>query len=300
MPESISLDGTIALPDGIRVVPGSGGLTKIEVDVPSARASVYLHGATVTEWTPAGNAPVLWLSEFSSFSPTQPIRGGIPICFPWFGANASDPALPNHGWARTSQWALVGAERVADDAVLTFQLTETSPGATDGAAPVRVLYRVSIGAELGLEFTVTNTGTDPYTFEEALHTYFAVDNVTTASVTGLEGLVYIDRTVNPEAPASGSTPVEFDGEQVDRIYPMPETVTLIDPGQDRSILVVADGASKAVVWNAGSAKAAAMADYGDEEWPQTACIEACNIRDGAVTLAPGASHTMTATASIAG
>jgi len=278
------------LPAGIRLVEANGALPAIAVSLPSATALIYLHGAHVAEWRPTDQRPALWMSALSQYSATTALRGGIPLCFPWFGQNATDPSLPNHGWARLAEWTLLSATRGADDAELTFELTDRSVGVPAGTAPMRLLYVVTVGARLTVELQVENRGAADLTFEEALHTYLAVADVTVASVHGLENLHYSDRAVSAEATGASPAPITFDGDLVDRIYPMPSAIEIDDRGNSRVITVVAGAAAQSVVWNPGTIKAAAMADMPDDGWTSMVCVEAANIVEHRITLAPGASH----------
>ena len=174
------------LPASVHLAPGVGGLPIVRVTGRAGSAEVYLHGAHVASWVPAGGAPVLWMSAASRFTPGTAIRGGIPICFPWFGPNAADATAPAHGFARVTEWQLSGAAEVGDDVVLTFHLTD-SP-ATRASAwphPFEARYTVTVGATLRLELTVTNRDTVPVTVEEALHSYFAIDDIHRTTVAGL-------------------------------------------------------------------------------------------------------------------
>jgi tagaturonate reductase len=280
------------LAPGIRLVDGRCGLAAVEVTVPAATALIYLHGAHVAGFSPAGHQPVLWLSEFGAYSDDAAIRGGVPICFPWFGTNKTDAAAPNHGWARLADWSLVDTARRGDAARLTFQLTQNSAGVPVGFQPFTAQYTVTVGAQLELEFAVHNDGTTSFTFEEAFHTYFAVGDVTTTILTGLETLPYLDRSTTPASTGSSLLSVTFHGREIDRLYPMPPELTLRDTANDRTLAAVSWNAAQTVVWNAGELKAAAIADYGDAEWTETVCVETCNVGDHLVTVAPGATHRM--------
>jgi tagaturonate reductase len=277
---------TPALPTGIRIIAARGGLPAVEVAIDSATALVYLHGAHVAEWTPAGHQPVLWMSDNGFFTPTTALRGGIPVCFPWFGPNPTDQAAPNHGWARVSPWTLTAAELVGSDAHLTFLLVGAHRDATGTAQQLTLQYTVVVGATLTLGLSVRNDGNAEISVEAAFHTYFAVGDARATTVRGLADLPYLDRTLTPPATMSSAMPVAFLGGEIDRIYPMPRTVTIDDVRNDRSIRVGDTDASQTVVWNPGSAKAAAIGDFGDDEWTQTICVEAGNLRDQAMLIAP--------------
>jgi len=285
-------ESTLSLPAGIRIVTGAGSLPAVEVALPSATALVYLHGAHVAQWTPAGQKPVLWMSAHGAFAPTAALRGGIPVCFPWFGPNLTDVTAPNHGWARISPWTLTAAALVGGDAVLTFALAGAHRDAAGVAQPVSLRYTVTIGASLTLELVAQNDGTAAVSVETALHTYFAVGDARTSLLLGLADLPYLDRSVSPPVTASSALPVAIIGAEIDRVYPMPRAVTIDDVTNDRTITIGDSDAAQTVVWNPGTIKAAAMGDYGDDEWTETVCVETCNVRDQAVILPPGRSHGM--------
>jgi D-hexose-6-phosphate mutarotase len=289
---------TLALPSSVTIEDGHGGLPRVRVAGRSGDAEVYLHGAHVTSWNPAGSEPVLWMSRESSYTADAPLRGGIPLCFPWFGANAHDPSAPSHGFGRLSQWTLVEASEVGDDVVLVLRLTD-SPASRAGAWPHRfeARYTVTVGAQLVLALRVTNLDPDHdglvVTFEEAMHTYFSVGNIHDVRVTGLEAAPFLDRLGGPE-PVRQDGPIRFTGE-TDRIYlDTQATTVLADHARARAVTIRTSGSDSTIVWNPWSQKAAAMADFGDDEWTDMVCVETGNVRDRAVHLAPGASHTMTA------
>jgi tagaturonate reductase len=290
---------TPALPTGIRIIAAGGGLPAVEVTIDSATALVYLHGAHVAEWTPTGQKPVLWMSEQGAFSPTAALRGGIPVCFPWFGPNLTDPAAPNHGWARISPWTLTAATLVDSDAHLTFELTGAHRDAAGTAQQLSLRYTVIIGDALTLSLTAHNDGDAAVSVEAAFHSYFAVGDARDTTVLGLADLPYLDRTLTPPTTRSSAQPVAFLGAEIDRIYPMPRIVTIDDARNERSIRVGDTDAAQTVVWNPGSAKAAAMGDFGDGEWTSTVCVEACNVRDQAMVIAPAASRGMSVSITVA-
>lgn len=261
----------------------------------SGEAEVYLHGAHVTSWNPVGQDPVLWMSRASQFNSDAPLRGGVPVCFPWFGAHAGDPQAPAHGFARLAEWSLFEAREVGDDVTLVFRLTD-SDQTRASAWPHRfeATYTVTVGARLVLELQVTNLDAEAVTYEEALHTYVGVTDVHEVRVTGMEGTAYLDGLGGPE-PAREECPVRFTGE-TDRIYLDTRATTTIEDGAGgRAVTIRKAGSDTTVVWNPWIDKAAAMGDFGDDEWTGMVCVETCNVRDAAVRLAPGVSHTMTAT-----
>jgi len=287
---------TPELPPSVRLEPGGGSLPRLVVSAPVADAEVYLHGGHVTRWRPAGHDDVLFLSRSSRFSPDRAIRGGVPLCFPWFGAHPTDPDAAAHGFARVLDWSLVRAEQDGDDVVLVLELGDSPvTRASAWPHPFRATLSVTVGARLVLALRVENTGTAPVTYEEALHTYLAVGDVRRIAVTGLEASRYLDKVAGGQLVAATGDAVRLTGE-TDRIYlDTAGATTVDDPAGRRRTTVTADHAATTVLWNPWADKAAGLADLGDEEWTGMVCVETSNVGPAAVTLEPGASHTLTAT-----
>ena len=289
----------IALPESVTFTTGRGGLPVLRVDGPAAQGEIYLHGATVTGWTPAGGSPVLWLGSASRFARDTAIRGGVPICFPWFGARAGHPEAPSHGFARLSEWSLVAAEDDGQDVTLRLRLTDDDRTRAS-AWPHRfeAVYTVVFGSRLSLALRVTNLSDEAVVFEEALHTYFEVRDIRAVEVSGLEGAAFRDRPagLTRGRPAAGEPgPVRFRSE-TDRTYLGTTARTAVHDAQaGRSVVVSKEGSAATVVWNPWIDKALALADFGDDDWKTMVCVEVCNVSDAAVQLAPGGSHTMAAT-----
>ena len=169
---------TVELPPSVRLGAGRNGLERLAIATARATAEVYLHGAHVTAWQPAGAAPVLWVSRDSLFDADKPIRGGVPVCFPWFAAHATDTSAPMHGFARLRQWTLSSAEDRDGEVHLAFELVDDEVSRRSAwPHAFRARYRVVAGGRLGLALDVFNTGDAPFTFEAALHTYFAVKDI---------------------------------------------------------------------------------------------------------------------------
>ena len=272
---------------GLHFEAGQGGLTKAVIATPVASGELYLQGAHVTSWQPAGHAPVLWMSRSSLFQPGKPIRGGVPICFPWFGPHASDPSAPAHGFARTALWEVTEARTTADGVIsLSLQTRIDS---------FSVRFTVEFGPVLQMTLT-TEPGPGSSTglrFEDALHTYLSVSDVRNVSITGLEQVRYIDKVDGAaEKPATGAA-IEFTGE-TDRVYFTTDSEChLHDPGRNRTIAISKSGSQSTVVWNPWIAKSARMPDFGDHEWPEMVCIETANVGFNAVELAPQSIHATT-------
>lgn len=274
--------------DGLHFEVGAGGLTKATIETAVSRGELYLHGAHVTSWQPVGHEPVLWMSRHSNFAPGKAIRGGVPICFPWFGSHPSDPSAPAHGYARITEWELTAAGVTEDDSIgLTLQ-THIEPFGVD--------FRVEFGRVLTMALTTAlplGAAIAPR-FEDALHTYFSVGDIRQVSIAGLETSSYIDKVDNASEKAATAVPIEFSGE-TDRVYLQTEApCVLADRVHNRRITVSKSGSKSTVVWNPWINKSQRMSDFGDNEWPEMVCIETANIGSSAIVLAPGQSHTTTA------
>ncbi len=276
---------------GVGVAAGRGGLPMLQLTGKGGMAEVYLHGAHVTSFVPEGGEPVLWMSEKSWFEAGKAIRGGIPICWPWFGPHESQEAYPSHGVARLQTWEPAGAGIDGDGrAFAELRLAPTAFSQPYVSQPFEMTYRVSVGEALCVELTTRNTGEQPFTLTEALHSYFTVSDVREISVTGLEQTDYLDKVDALSRKNQGDEAITFDGE-VDRCYLNTTAACVLDDsGLGRRIVVEKRGSQSTVVWNPHTAKAAAMEDYGDEEWPGMACIETANVHENVVTIPPGQTH----------
>ncbi len=285
-------------PDGARVDQGQGGLERLVLAAKEGEAHVYLHGAHVAHFQPKHEKPVLMMSSKSLFeagSPGKAIRGGVPICFPWFAAKAGDAAAPVHGVARLLPWRIETVQAESNGRLRATLLLE-SGAYTRGVFPHDFALRfvVSVGSSLGMELTVRNTGKAPMTFEEALHSYLAVSDARNIALAGLENAAFIDKTDAFKRKVAPAGALTIHGE-TDRVYPGTlASVTVTDPGWQRRIVVSKAGSSTTIVWNPWSEKAKVIPDLGDDDWRGMICVETANAADNAVTLAPGASHVVSA------
>jgi glucose-6-phosphate 1-epimerase len=282
------------LPPSVRVEDGAGRLPRLSVQSAAASAEIYLQGAQITAWRPAAStAPVLWLSRKSLFESGQPVRGGVPICFPWFSKHPADPMAPPHGFARTRNWALIDARQDAAGTV-TLELELTGAGLSPHwPHGFRARQRIGIGTILRMELEVLNPGPGAFAFEEALHAYFDVHDVREVTLSGLEGAGFLDKAGGPGPGQPDDEPLRFTG-LTNRVYPNTRAAcTIHDPGRRRDIIITRTGSNSTVVWNPWAERARDMSDFGDDEWPRMVCVEPANVGPDARTLAPGASHTMT-------
>jgi glucose-6-phosphate 1-epimerase len=280
-----------------QVVAGHGGLPKVRVTSRAATAEISLHGAQVTQWKPAGAEEVLFLSEKSYWDAGHSIRGGIPVCFPWFGDKADDANAPKHGFVRTKEWRLDSMNALDDGSVTVVCITE-SDVATRPWWPHEfcVAYRMTVGAKLRLELTVINSGKTSMRFEEALHSYLRVGQVQDVAVRGLDGLAYLDKTDDfREKRQAGD--IRFSG-QTDRIYlKARDAVDVVDGMIGRIVRTEKVNSENTVVWNPGMEQTAKIPDFGDDDWQQMVCVEGGNVQTAAIELNPGEEHTLRITLS---
>jgi len=282
---------------------GEGGLPRLRISCEGAEAHLYLHGAHVTHFQPASEKPVLWLSRRSWFSDAKPIRGGIPVCFPWFGASSENPALPTHGFARILAWDVASVRRFAfegsaQDTGIEVVMRLAADERTKRFWPHAFAARLGIVVTaqlLKVRLQVTNAGAEPFQFAEALHSYFAVADVRTIAVQGLQNGPYLDTAGGAQVEkVDGPEPIRLAGE-TDRIYRgATAACTIEDPGLGRRISIEKTGSSTTVVWNPWIEKARRMEDFGDDEWTGMVCVETANAYEHAVVLKPGAVHAMEA------
>lgn len=262
---------------------------------PWGSGSVHAYGAHVMSWTPTGHDPVVWVSSRAAERYGSAIRGGIPLCFPWFGPGRTGDRKPSHGFARLVEWQLLTAPEAAPDdaAVARFELTHEHLDPRWCAAfphEFRAEYAVEFGRTLTASLTVHNTGEQAFEFEQALHTYLAVGDCRWIGIEGLDGVSYHDKVTKQDAVQSGT--LRLTGE-TDRVFYTTGEVRVQDPVLGRTLVVGKEGSATTVVWHPWREKAAGMADFGDDEWTGMVCVEAANVLDAAVTLEPGESHALT-------
>jgi glucose-6-phosphate 1-epimerase len=297
MPVVEELNHRFGIPGVAKIDEGNGGLWRIQITGSGAEGEMYLHGAHVTSWKPGGNDEVLFLSTKSRWQEGQAIRGGIPICFPWFRAKTDDPKAPAHGFARTKGWQLESIVQGGREVQISMSLESDEQTRRWWPGEFRLLYRVVLGPELILELVCTNTGKTDLRFEEALHTYNRVADVANVRLRGLDTVHYLDNNDSNKVHVQQgdvkialATDNAFAGTRDD--------VELIDPQLRRRIRLKKSNSLTTVVWNPWREGAARLGDLGDGEWTQFLCVEASNILTASVSLAPGEEHKMTAVLSV--
>jgi len=285
-----ALNAQFAIPGQVSFKEGPGGLVIAEVRNSHATASIALQGAHVMTWAPRKQRPVIWLSKFAKLAPGKSIRGGVPVCWPWFGAHATETKFPGHGFARTVQWDVVSTEALRDGATrLTFRVVLDDATRAQWPQASEALNVVTVGKALEIALVTRNTGSTPFTLGDAFHTYFEVSDIRDCRIHGLGNCPYLDK-VDGGKKKQQVGPVTI-GEEVDRIYLDSVADVLIDdPGYNRRIRVTKRGSHSSVVWNPWTDKAAKMGDFGPDGFLQMVCVESTNAADDVVQVPAGGEH----------
>ena len=283
-----------------------GELVSLEITTPAVTAAVTLHGAHLLEWQPAGEQPVLFLSERSEFAKGKAIRGGVPVIWPWFGPRSAAalpapegaPKSPSHGFARTAAWRLQFAAVTAETVHLTFTLAPTEESRAFGFEDFRLVYQMTLGRELTLRLTVGNEGAKELRFEEALHSYFAIGEIETVTLAGTEATEYLDKPDGMKRKRQADAPLRFIG-VTDRVYLATKaTCRVEDQASGRTLEIAKEHSENTVVWNPWAELTAGLADMEPNGWHGMLCVETANVGEAAITLAPGRTHTMEARVSV--
>ncbi len=278
------------LPDGIVVA---------EIDNALATATISLDGGHVITWWPKHqSSPVLWVSKLAKYIPGKAIRGGVPICWPWFGAHPTDKKLHGHGYARITPWVVDSVRNLeggATEIKLTLQVTDLS--LAHWPHSVGLSATITVGSTLTIELTTTNNSDQEISLSEGLHTYFQIGDIADIRIHGLEGGEYVD-LVNGNARCQQSGEITFDGE-LGRIYVNSDSACIIeDPRLNRQIRVEKSGSLSTAVWNPWDITAAKMDDLDANGWRDMVCVESANALENSIMLAGGASSSLTATYSV--
>lgn len=278
------------LPSSVRLIEEPAGYPILVIDHPAASGRIALNGAHVMEWTPAGEKPVLYMSPLALLEPGKAIRGGIPVCWPWFGDHPTEPGKPAHGFVRNEMWRPGDVTEDADGVKVQLFLSDSE--ATRALWPHRFELRLelSLGAELSVALCIKNMDEAAWSMTGALHTYLQVADVTAASVIGLDDAFYVEKRLSPER-IEQSGPVIFDRE-VDRNYESRATLRLLDKPAGRTLVVEKSGSRATIVWNPWIEKSKRLADLPDDAYPHFVCIEAANAAPDVITLAPGEEHVL--------
>jgi glucose-6-phosphate 1-epimerase len=260
---------------------------------------VTQQGAQILGYRQAEQPPLIWLSPDAAYRTGQSVRGGVPVCWPWFGDLRRNPATvqahyqleqaPAHGLVRALDWELLSIDEEGDAVTLRFAYDTRNRPLEGWPRDVGLSFVVRLADDLSMGLETHNRGDTPLTLSQALHSYFAVSDVRQVSVEGLQGCRYIDTLLDWQELRQQEAPV-FDAE-TDRIYfDTPARLSIVDPGWGRRIHLDTRGSRSAVLWNPWIDKARRLSQFPDEAWQDMLCIETANVLEDVVQLQPDERH----------
>jgi len=289
------------VPNSIEFYDDCGGLTIAEIKNDHAVATISVKGGHLMNFRFHNQAPLLWLSPFAPLNSNKSIRGGVPVCWPWFGPHPTEPdSKPAHGFVRNAVWTVTNVQEMSGATQISLSLNEKDSQTSLWSYPLALQIKIIIGAQLQIELATCNTSNETITISEALHTYFAVSDVSKVSIHGLENCQYIDKVGNlanlSRQTQDGAITIRA---ETDRVYLNTTADCLIeDPGFRRKIRIAKEGSQSTVVWNPWIDKADRLGDFGYQGYLHTLCIETANAIDNVITMVPGSEHRLRAVISV--
>lgn len=293
-----ALNQQFGIKDHLDFFEGTGSLPCVKINNEYATCILFLYGAHVLSFIPAGQPDLLWMSDTSAFELGKAIRGGIPLCFPWFGPHASDSNKPQHGFARLSEWEVKSTQQLQNGSTeLVLTLNENEETLLLWPFLFEAELRVVVGSAFVISLQIKNTGDKTFTYTDAMHTYFNISDLANLQIAGLAGTSWYngfasETTVQQEEILSITT-------EENRRYINHETDCVItDAGYQRNIIVSKTGSKVTVVWNPYKETAKSIGDMPDDGYNTFICVEAANAYTDAVVLEPGQMHTISQTFSV--
>jgi glucose-6-phosphate 1-epimerase len=281
-------------------------LIAVQINNAAAKATIFCQGAQISFFQPHQQAPVLWTSPECDYSAGKSLRGGIPICWPWFSGLADNEktiteqysteqlaAAPPHGIVREKTWQLAEINQYDDATELLWRLDLAKDGNAYWPYQTRLSYRVTVGEELSVEFNVHNTGVDKFHYSAALHSYLSVDDINRAVISGLDGCDYIDALDRRQLKQQLGD-IRFSGE-TDRIYRGCGAAITLREDNSTPLVINSSNSDSAVIWNPWVEKSIGLSHFANNAYQSMLCIETANADKDFITLEPGHSHCLTAT-----
>ena len=290
------LDSQFAINNGLSSQQAEGDHPMIDIDNQYATAKISIYGGQVLSYIPKGQSKdVLFVSDKARYDAGKAIRGGIPICWPWFGNDTSGFGRPAHGFARNLPWKKVSTVNNKDGSTsVTLRLSNTEETLAIWPYEFDLIIEITVGEQLTVSLTTKNNDTRDITISQALHTYFNVGDISQVSVSGFDGINYLDK-LDSYVLQQQKADVVVD-QEVDRIYQnAPVEVKLVDKSFNRTINISSQASNSTVVWNPWQESCANFADLSAEDYQRFVCIENANVFEDSITVAAGESHTLTAT-----
>ncbi|MCF1427496.1 MAG: D-hexose-6-phosphate mutarotase [Shewanella sp.] len=266
------------------------GLEYVEISTALCKARIFMQGAQIDYFEPLGKKPLLWVSSADDYQPGNGIRGGIPVCWPWFGVNDKE-GFPQHGFARNRNWSLESVQMQGDIAKLRFALQISVDDRQYWPHDTQVAVEFELTETLKLSLINHNRGDETVTLTQALHTYFPITDIHQLTASGFAGAKYIEFAKGPYAQEGDE--VQFVRE-TDRVYTDLGPVQLLHT-KDGTIEVGREHSHSAVLWNPWIDKSKWLSRFNDDDYLTMVCLEAANVLEDKLVLEPGQSHTLTTT-----
>lgn len=293
------LNSDYGIADQLRFSSGKGDLPVVEINNSHAQALISVYAGQVLSYRPK-SAPedLMFLSEKAYYQAGKAIKGGIPICWPWFGPDPEGKGRASHGFVRNRLWSVQSTTTTPEqETKVKLGLQDTSETREIWPHAFELSIEITVGTTLSVELSTRNTGDQPFTITQALHTYFKIGDIASVKVAGLEDKEYIDKVDNgTQKHQSGLIAI---AEEVDRIYTdVPSALVVEDPALNRKIHIHSTGSQTAIVWNPWIDNAAKMADLADDDYKKFVCVETANAANDVVSVLPGTKGRLTANYSI--
>lgn len=289
------LNQKFGIDNQVKVVEGKGGFPVVEVSNDKAKAKISVYSGQVISFQPVGEAEeLLFLSDKAYYETGKAMKGGIPVCWPWFGPDPEEKGRGSHGFVRNRMWNLLSAEAVSGGET-KVRLGVTADEETQKIWPhsFELVIEILVGAKLIVTLITQNTGEEAFSITQALHTYFSTGDITKVRVLGFENARFVDKADGGlEKTQTGAITIT---EECDRIYTDVSPEVVIDDGaMGRRIKITSTGSSTAIVWNPWKEISTKMADLEDQDYQRFICVETANAEDEVIEVSPGSEYRMQA------
>jgi glucose-6-phosphate 1-epimerase len=293
------LNADYGIANKVKFVAGKGGFPVMEIQNEYAQAVISLYGGQVLSFQPVTQTQDLMFVSTQAFYQTgKAIKGGTPICWPWFGNDPEEKGRSSHGFVRNRLWQMREVVSTQDGATkIIMGLVDTDETRKIWDYSFDLAIAITVGSSLTIELITCNTGNKPFSITQAMHTYFRIGDIKQVQVLGLEAKNYIDK-VDGGKQKTQSGIVTF-SEECDRIYlNVPSELVINDAAFDRKIKITTNNSNTAIVWNPGSVVSAKMADLGDLDYQHFVCVETANAANEIIEVSAGDEYQLIANYSI--
>lgn len=289
----LSLTPTKSLSKSINLAVDENGFEFLMVNHPKLTAAFSLHGGHLLHFQVTGQAPIIWLSKTAIFNESKAIRGGVPVCWPWFGAapQTLGENLPAHGFARTSKWTIGNIDESNDGVELELQLTSNSQTLLIWPYEFELTLKATLTDQLKLTLETKNKSDKPLVYRGALHTYLNISTPEAINISGLN--TELTNSLKDGSIENGDTTLVID-KAIDAIYKKsPGNIELADKQLDRSITINNEGNDSEVLWSPWIKGAEAFADMPDDGYQTMFCIESAITAKHGQQIEAGQTHHLT-------